>query len=143
MENDREKKLQEEIIENIKDVDNTGQLSNNKDASAYRLLFNVLATKDDDIQIPDDFAEVVTKKAIQKKQISLGINTILLYALPIILLISLSIVSLFFISKEVFTDLISFVIVYHKSIIFAVVIITLVQLADRWLLPRSSGFSTN
>ncbi len=142
MENEREKKLQEEIFEAIKDSDNPEQLSDGKDASTYRLLFNVLAEKDD-IRIPEGFADAVTKKAIKRKKASVLLHSVLLYTLPTILLIVLSFASLFFISREVFIDLIHFIQIYHNYIIFVVVIITLVQLADRWLLPKNSGYSTN
>jgi len=142
MENEREKKLQKEVFEAIKGAGEPEQLLNYKDASAYQLLFNVLAEKDD-IQIPEDFADTVTKKALKRKKMSILFHSVLLYTLPTILLIALSFASLFFLSKEVLIEVISFVTVYHKTIIFVAVIITLVQLADRWLLPKNSGYSTN
>ena len=142
MENEREKKLQEEVFETIKGVGKPEQLSNDKDASTYQLLFNVLSEKDD-IRIPKDFADAVTKKALKRKKMSILFHSVLIYTLPTILMVALSFASLFFISKEVFIEVINFVTAYHKSIIFVAVIITLVQLADRWLLPKNSGYSTN
>ncbi len=142
MENDREKYLQEEILNALRKGDRPDMHSNDDDTAAYLLLFDALSEKAA-VKIPQDFAEVVAKKAVRKKKISDAVQTAWMYVLPITVMLLLSASSLFFFAKETFEALIRFGRLYGHYMIIAIVIIMLVQIADKWLIPKHSRYSVN
>lgn len=139
MYNDKEKYLQEEILKALKDGKRPHALAQDETAEAYQLLFDALS-EEEDLKIPGDFAESAAKAAVKKTKLSLAIHSALLYTVPVILLLALSFSSLFFLSKETFNTLNYLGRLYGQYIAFAVAIITLVQLADRWFVSKRTSY---
>ncbi len=137
MENDKERHIQEEILKTIKEGISPIDVLQDEDAATYQMLFDVLS-EEDELNIPRDFAEIVTAKARKRTRLSEVFHSISFYGLPVIFLVTLSFASLFFASKEFFITLLHFIRIYGNYIIFAVVIIVLVQLADKWLVKKKT-----
>jgi hypothetical protein len=134
-ENKQEKAYQKWIGDNLE----AGSLSD--DEQDYVKVFDALR-EEPEINIPHDFAEIVTKKAVQRKRINDFLRNTMLIGLISAILILFTAMVLMFISRDLIVNIWTMISPFKIPILFSLMVFLAIQAVDRIYIPRKVDFST-
>lgn len=108
-----------------------------EDGDLYKMLKGALEATPR-VDLPEDFAHLVTKKAVRRKRLHHLFRSVTLYFASAAFLTILGGLALFFLAKDVFNFLLENIQTYKYPVVFAVMVIVLIQLMDEFLVYQKT-----
>lgn len=130
-------KVNDEELQNMifEATSGNANLMDKESSDYYRILKTALATMPQ-TTLPENFADRVTKKAVQKKYLSDLLKSVALYLGLSTVFVTATSFALFFLAKDVFYFLIEGAQTYKYPIAFGLLVFVLIQFLDELLIRK-------